>query len=232
MFSLSQFSLSRFSLGAGGVVLRFNGSFSEELKSVSGAAVPVPVSAFMPASIQAEVTGTIAVPSAFSADANMQADVKANANITIPVHFWESVSGVTTGVRNESISGLWSDALNAESWAGKTMPFSVGMFDQMRAGAFASKNILSSMFVSEVATTSASAGTQSTERVTVSITIPPGGELRIDSDTYRVLLDGANALYAQEGDWIKLAREAMYLDIETASGGPLEGHMTYQERYL
>ena len=232
MFSLDRFSLSRFSLGVEGNAIKFEGSFSEELKSVSGVAVPKFASAFMVDVCQGSVKGTIAIPSAFSSEAGMQANVTANANILLPFSFEESARGITTGSRNERISGLWADALKADVWAGKVMPFGTDLSDRMRAAAFASKNILSSLLVSEVATTNASAGTQSTERTTVTITIPPGGELRIDSDTYRVLLDGENALYAQEGDWIKLAREVLYLDIETASGGPLEGSITYQERYL
>lgn len=232
MFSMARFSLSRFSLGAEGNAIKFEGSFSEELKSVSGVAVPKFASAFMVDVCQGSVKGTIAIPSAFSSEAGMQAEVDMYANILLPFSFVESAHGVTTGSRNESISGLWADALNAAVWAGKVMPFGADLGARMRAGAFASKNILSSLFASEVATTSASAGTQSTERTTVTITIPPGGELRIDSDTYRVLLDGENVLHAQEGDWIKLSREILYLDIETASGGPMEGSITYQERYL
>ncbi len=232
MFSMARFSLSRFSLGVEGNAIKFEGSFSEELKSVSGVAVQVPASAFMVDAIQGGAKGTIAIPSAFSSEAGMQAEVGMNANILLPFSFEESARGVTTGSRNESISGLWAGALKAAVWAGKVMPFGADLEARMRAGAFASKNILSSLFASEVATTSSEAGTQSTERVTVSITIPPGGELRIDSDTYRVLLDGENALHAQEGDWIKLSREILYLDIETASGGPMEGSITYQERYL
>lgn len=232
MFSMTRFSLSRFSLGVDGNVIKYEGSFSDELQSVSGVAVPVPASAFMVDVCQGSVKGTIAIPSAFSSEAGMQAEVDMYANILLPVSFVESARGVIVGSRNESISGLWAEALNAAVWAGKVMPFGAGMEDRIRAASFASANILSSLFVSEVATTSASAGTQSTERTTVTITIPPGGELRIDSDTYRVLMDGENALYAQEGDWIKLAREVLYLDIETASGGPLEGSITYQERYL
>lgn len=232
MFSIDRFSLSRFSLGAEGNVIQVEGSFSAELQSVSGVAVPVSTSAFMVEVFRGTSKGTIAIPFKFDSEAEMQADVTMNANILLPFSFEESARGITTGSRNESISGLWADALNAAVWAGKVMPFGTDLSDRMRAAAFASKNILSSLFASEVATTSASAGKQSTERTTVTITIPPGGELRIDSDTYRVLLDGENALYAQEGDWIKLAREVLYLDIETASGGPLEGSITYQERYL
>ena len=230
MFSLDRFSLSRFSLGVEGNTITFECVFSEELKSVSGVAVPKFASAFMVDVCQGSVKGTIAIPSAFSSEEDMQAKVGMKANIMMPFYFEESARGVTSGSRNKSISCLFVDAIDSASGALKVMHFGSKMDDRVRAAAFASKNIMHSMFASEVATTSVRK--QSAERTTVTITIPPGGELRIDSETYRVMLDGENALHAQEGDWIKLSREALYLDIETASGGPLDGSITYKERYL
>lgn len=76
------------------------------------------------------------------------------------------------------------------------------------------------------------AGTQSTEQVSVTVTIPPGGELRIDSDTFRVLLNGENVLDKQSGDWLMLSRDLLYLDIESAIGNGLSGNLIYTERYL
>lgn len=230
MFSLDRFSLSRFSLGAEESVIKLEVSFSDEMKSVSGVAVQVPASAFIVDAIHGGAKGAIAVHSAFSSEADMQAKVGMKVNIMMPFYFEESARGVTSGSRNKSISCLFVDAIDSASGALKVMHFGSKMDDRVRAAAFASKNIMHSMFASEVATTSVRK--QSAERTTVTITIPPGGELRIDSETYRVMLDGENALHAQEGDWIKLSREVLYLDIETASGGPLEGSITYKERYL
>lgn len=85
--------------------------------------------------------------------------------------------------------------------------------------------------MSEVLTTLMEATSQTTERTTIQITILPGGELRIDSELYTVLLNGQNALYAQSGDWITLSRELLRIVIESASGG-LVGQLIYTERYL
>ena len=85
---------------------------------------------------------------------------------------------------------------------------------------------------SEVLGAVSGAGTQSTEQVSVTVTIPPGGELRIDSDTFRVLLNGENVLDKQSGDWLMLSRDLLYLDIESAIGNGLSGNLIYTERYL
>ena len=76
------------------------------------------------------------------------------------------------------------------------------------------------------------ASSQSTEIVRIDITLPPGSEIRIDSETYRVIMDGDNVLYAQNGDWLTLTRELLYIDVESASGGELSGTLIYTERYL
>ena len=64
------------------------------------------------------------------------------------------------------------------------------------------------------------------------LTIPPGGDLRIDSGTFTVTLDGRNVLHTQSGDWIEVSRELLRLLIESASGGQLEGRLVYTERFL
>lgn len=64
------------------------------------------------------------------------------------------------------------------------------------------------------------------------VTIPPGGELRLDSDVFLSMLDGENVLYAQSGDWINVSRELLRLIVESATGGALEGQIIYTERYL
>lgn len=70
------------------------------------------------------------------------------------------------------------------------------------------------------------------EVVLMQVTIPPGGELRLDSDVFLAMLDGENVLYAQSGDWINVSRELLRLIVESATGGDLEGQIIYTERYL
>lgn len=232
MFSIDRFSLSRFSLGAEGNVIQVEGSFSAELQSVSGVAVPVSTSAFMVEVFRGTSRGTIALPFGFDSEAEMQADVTMNADVLMWPSFFEDVGSVSFGSRNKNISEFWSDETHSKTWGSKRMHRAFDFAETGTAGSFASKNVIRSLFGSEFLTVLTDAGKQATDQAIITIAIPPGGELRIDSDTFRVLLDGENILYAQEGDWIHVAREVLYLDIESATGGALEGSITYQERYL
>lgn len=232
MFSIDRFSLSRFSLGAEGNVIQVEGSFSAELQSVSGVAVPVSTSAFMVEVFRGTSKGTIAIPFKFDSEAEMQADVTMNADVLMWPSFFEGVESVSFGSRNENIHEFWSDETHSKTWGSKRVHRGFDFAETGTAYSFASKNVIRSLFGSEFLTVLTDAGKQATDQAIITIAIPPGGELRIDSDTFRVLLDGENILYAQEGDWINVAREVIYLDIESATGGALEGSITYQERYL
>ena len=232
MFSIDRFSLSRFSLGAEGNVIQVEGSFSAELKSVSGVAVPVSTSAFMVEVFRGTSKGTIAIPFRFDSEAEMQADVTMNADVLMWPSFFEGVGSVSFGSRNENIHEFWSDETHSKTWGSKRMHRGFDFAETGTAYSFASKNVIRYLFGAEFLTVLTDAGKQATDQAIITIAIPPGGEIRIDSDTFRVLLDGENILYAQEGDWINVAREVLYLDVESATGGALEGSITYQERYL
>ena len=103
---------------------------------------------------------------------------------------------------------------------------------QALEGLAVAKNVPASLKVSEVLTSILEATSQTTERATLQLTIPPGGELRIDSDLFIVLLNGENALHTQSGDWINISRNLLRLIVESASGGLLQGQLIYTERYL
>lgn len=71
-----------------------------------------------------------------------------------------------------------------------------------------------------------------TQTTTVDITIPPGGELRIDSDVFTVTLNGVNIIHAHDGDWIMLDNTLLNLIVDTGSGGNLQGQILFTQRYL
>ena len=95
-----------------------------------------------------------------------------------------------------------------------------------------SKDLPGDLSAWEVLTSMGEATSQTTQRASFQLTIPPGGELRIDSGLFTVLLDGENALHTQEGDWVELSRSLVRLTVECAQGGGLAGQIVYQERYL
>ena len=66
----------------------------------------------------------------------------------------------------------------------------------------------------------------------LTVTIPPNGILVIDSDNFRVLLNGANAIKYHSGDWIdQLNRFSKSITIQ-GGGNSLEATIYYQELWL
>ena len=63
------------------------------------------------------------------------------------------------------------------------------------------------------------------------VTIPPGGEIRINSEAFTALLGTQGVLHLYQGDWIMLHRNTTQIRIETGSGGRLEGEILYHERF-
>lgn len=233
MFGADRFSLTRFSLAddVGGEI-QVDVSFSADLKSVSGASVFVLYSISTAETIWGVGRGTISVASAFQAGVSLDSECVMVADVVIAPDVVELMGSSTSGCKDKKIVGEILCAVRSNAWAGKNIPNAYRSVSGVVSLSSGAKDILRSVFVSEVVSMVSDAGKLATTRATVMVSIPPGGELRIDSDTYRVLLGSENALYAQFGGWIRISREMLYLDIESATGGKLEGRMTYQERYL
>ena len=120
---------------------------------------------------------------------------------------------MSDGAQNSMIVNVLADNLGASSYASADILWHEAYADALTSLASVVKDILIDPLLYEV-------------------TIPPGGELRIDSDTFRVLLNGENVLDKQSGDWLMLSRDLLYLDIESAIGNGLSGNLIYTERYL
>ena len=66
----------------------------------------------------------------------------------------------------------------------------------------------------------------------IDVSIPPGGELRIDSDIFTAFLGQQNILHLHSGDWINFSRNTRVLSIEAGTNGNLTGDVVYTERFL
>lgn len=232
MFSRDRFSLSRFSLGSENAIIPIEVTFTEELKQVAGIAVPVPATAFFNDVIRGSLRGAIAMKSTFESSAAMRSDCTMNANINFAFMADGGIYATVIGSQNSNIVALLAEMLDCKTHGSKTMPCSFDFIDVFTADTYGVKNIKTSHVLNEVLISMLDAISQTTETVRIDITLPPGSEIRIDSDTYRVIMDGTNILYAQSGDWLTLTRELLNIDIESASGGSLTGTIIYTERYL
>ncbi len=57
------------------------------------------------------------------------------------------------------------------------------------------------------------------------VTIPPGGELRLDSDVFLAMLDGGKRALCSVGRLDQRLERALRLIVESATGGDLEGQI-------
>lgn len=232
MFSFDRFNLSRFSLGSQDNTIQIELLLTENLESVAGVAIPVETTAFFNDILRGSGRGAIGIASTFESFAELNSAALMQANIVVQALFENTLYSTTDGAQNSMIVGLLSDALNAKAYASMDILYGEAYAETLMAAADGLKNILVDSLLYELLGSVSGAGTQSTEQVSITVTLPPGSELRIDSDTFRVLLDGENVLDKQAGDWIMLSRDLLYLDIESAIGGGLSGNLIYTERYL
>lgn len=231
-FSNRPYSLLRYSVNPAAREAPIAVSFLEGMNAVIGAAVPVPTSERFAEAFQGTARGTVAVVSGLAVFSGLLADVTLSANVAAAASMAETLQAAATG--SKDVPALLLDVSNLDTriWGSKDIPFAGGLEDVLEAAAAGSKNILLEQLFSAALAAATAATTQTTQTASFQLTIPPGGELRIDSGVFTVTLDGANALHTQSGDWIEVSRELLRLLIESASGGQLEGQIVYTERYL
>lgn len=66
----------------------------------------------------------------------------------------------------------------------------------------------------------------------IDIPIPPGSTLVIDSNGYVVLLDGADVIWAHNGDWLQIDRNTYDVTLEMIGGRSADKQILYTERWL
>ena len=232
MYSNRRYGLARYSVNLETKTIEITAGFSDALMAVAGAAVPVEFQGRFTGAMQSSVRGTVSIISTFSAASGLFSAAKMSADIITRTALSETLQGSVYGQKNTPAALAASEELAARIWASKNIPAPLALADRLTAQAAGSKNIPAPLRASEILTSILEAISQTTERTTLQLSIPPGGELRIDSELFTVLLDGENALHTQSGDWINVSRELLRLIIESASGGQLRGQLIYTERYL
>lgn len=227
-----RFSLSRYSIGGFGRDIPAAMRCTGNLNVVAGAAVPVQAAARFSAALRGNIQGTVAVMSDLPAAGSLAASVRMSANVLSKAYGAGALQSSARACKNIERSVSMATKLNGEIWASKTIPAALSTLGRLTAHTAGSKNIPSALSGTGALNVLPEAISQTTETARVLLRIPPGGELRLNSEFFTALLNGENVLYAQEGDWITLSDRVHRLLIESASGGRLEGQLIFTERYL
>ena len=67
--------------------------------------------------------------------------------------------------------------------------------------------------------------------IAIEVTIPPGEEIRLDSNGFTAFMGQYNILHLYKGEWIFLTRDTSKITI-SATGGNVEGELVFNERFL
>lgn len=232
MYNDSRYGLTRYSANREAASVAVSVSFAESLGLVAGAAIHVEFRERYAEALQGYAQGTVSIITGLDGQSNLAAAVVMSADVIAGAALTEDMLGVVSGQKNTPAALTSEDALAAKVFGAKAIPARLSLADRFSAVVAGSKDIHAALNVSEALTAMLEATSRTTERAVFQLTIPPGGELRIDSGLYTVLLDGENVLYAQAGDWVSVSRDLLRVTIESASGGPLSGQLIYTERYL
>lgn len=233
MYNDRRYSLARYSVNQETKTVEIAERFSETMGAVAGAAIPVDFRGRFADALQGTVQGTVSVISTFLALSGLFTAAKASADVITRAVFSDALQSSLYAQKNMPTAVAVLEELSARVWGSKDITAApLDLADRLTAQTAGSKNIPAPLQASEILTSIMEAASQTTERTTLQLTIPPGGELRIDSELFTVLLDGENALHTQSGDWINISRNLLRLIVESASGGQLQGQLIYTERYL
>lgn len=231
MYNNRRYDLARYSVNEGATV-EIAESFAETMGSVAGVAIPVETRANFSDVMRGNVRGTVSVIFTMSAAEIFRSSARMRANVVVKVAAGEALAAAAAAVKNIPAALTSEDELGKKIWGSKNIPETLEGLEEMGKSATASKDIYFDLVLGDVLSALMEATTQTTERAVMQVTIPPGGELRIDSDHFLAILDGENVLYAQSGDWINISRDLLRISIESATGGTLSGQLIYTERFL
>ena len=232
MYNDRRYSLARYSVNQAAKTIEIANRFCEMMGAVAGGAIPVDFREGYSENMRGSIQGTVSVISAFQTYGELSTVVSMSANVVTRVTLSEIVRGSMYGQKDTPATLDARDVLAAKVAGSKDIPSPLEFAARLTAAASGSKDVPAALKGAEVLTSILEATSQTTERAVFQLTIPPGGELRIDSDIFLALLNGENVLYAQSGDWINVSRGLLRLIVESASGGQLQGQLIYTERYL
>ena len=227
-----QFDHTRFGLSKVLPNIEIQVTFTESLDNLSGFGEDIPAS----------FNGHVSLEGSSMVSTGFMTDLEATTTLLSSVK-------VTNCIR---VDHEFIDAMEGNAYLGELMSISFDQESTLLVDAYLSSNIytnlmahctwdqFSSLFKNlsiQGALTSnlicdIDASVLETETLVIQVAIPPGGELRIDSDFFTATLNGQNILHLHQGDWINIDRNLVDIKINTGDGGALSGRLVYKERYL
>ena len=163
-----------------------------------------------------ELQATANISTCYSIKAELKEDLTSEANADKIIYLIDDLN----------------DNLKSSCYLGKNIEMTLSFEVDLNGSLFIGKNIFFDLLTADQLNAEIAANVLEKQTARIEVTIPPNGELRIDSNVFTVTMNGENILHLYNGDWIMISRDTTTLTVQTASGGTLIGQLLYTERYL
>lgn len=227
-----RYSLTRYSANIGADI-EVADSFVDSMRGVAGSAVFIDISDVYDETATCRGRITASLITSATINTILAHSVSMVANVDVSDDMTSNMYGEPYSSQNIYDAVSFINDATGSSYLSINIHTSFDTSGTVLGSSAICKNISDSeIFATEVFLSTVVGGTVEDFVLAIDISIPPGGELRIDSDNYTVLLNGENVLYAQSGYWPVLSRELTQMTVDSGTGGEMTGEMVYAERWL
>ena len=213
-------------------IVKVQGSLSENIWNISGHGETILITGYC----HERITTSIKAHNVLLLEDSLTEDISCNATIgtcySIKAELTESIECECDAKKIIYLVNDLHEEINDECYLGKNISLNLKAADSIDGQLFIGKIIPLEILLAEQINADISANVLEKEIARIDVTIPPGGELRIDSSVFNATLNGENILHLYNGDWIMISRDTTTLTVQTASGGKVVGQLLYTERYL
>lgn len=206
--------------------------FVESMQGMIGIGTDVGIEGRFAEALKGKTVATPTAPIVVSFAERAKSAVQMKADYPFTSLFQGSVLNMTWIVKNTAIATEFTDTVEAQPFIGKNLFMVSALDDGVLCYVFGSKNILLLLLAGEIISSRVGVATITEERAYLNVTIPPGGQLVMDSELYLITLNGKNVMHLHSGDWISLDRDILSITVDSTTGGKLTGKLLYSERYL
>lgn len=227
-----RYSLTRYSANIGAEI-EVSDSFVDNMRGVAGSAVFIDISDVYDETATCRGSITASLITSATINTTMGHSVSMVANIDVTDDMTSNMYGEPYPSQNIYDEVSFINDVTGSSYLSVNIPTSFDTSGTFLGSSAICKNLSDSeIFATEVFLASVGGGTLEDFVLAIDISIPPGGELRIDSENYTVTLNGENVLYAQSGYWPILSRELAQMTVDSGTGGEMTGEIVFAERWL
>ena len=228
----SKFNISKFNTGRTVPAMEVAAFFAERLEGLIGIGTDMPAGHVFHLAASGRVMLAGGLLCGLEQEAALDQNTRLRADVPVMVMFPENMAARTALHMDIYLSPVFADALLSKVLSGKDIYFGQEFTDALsqKAAACADFNLAHTFF--EVFSCVIYAVVLDYQTFNLPVTIPPGGELRIDSKYFTAMLNAQNALHLYNGDWIELRPGTVRLDLSGAGGAGLTAQVLYNERYL